>query len=789
MTMKRTLYLLGFFLLALIAPAAYQVDRLAQSLPVMNGEIKLAGLSAPASVDADAYAIPTVEARTREDAYRVLGWLHARDRLFQLDLIRRKSAGRLAELFGGEAVPLDIEQRLYGLSGVAEKIVAGLPADQKAVLAAYAEGINAWLAQAPEFPLEFRVLRYRPEPWRPADSLLVALGMFQTLGGNEREERAVTVMHRLLPPEVVAFLTPDSDEYAAPLLGGPDSRRPPRPVPVEAIAALLRESRGRPTRLSAVEPEPRSLGSNNWVVGGTRTADGRAIVADDMHLPLGVPNVWYRARLRYAGADLAGVTLPGVPLLIVGSNGRIAWGYTNVEADLSDLVKLEINPDNPDEYRTPEGWRRFETRTETVQVKDGPPRSVTVRDTVWGPVSPDPVLGEPVALRWTALDPQAVNLEALHMDRAETLEQAMAVMNRFGGPPQNVVLADARGHIAWTYLGFFPKRFGFDGSVAASWADGRAGWDGYIPPEELPRLVDPPEGFIATANNRTLGKDYPYVIGHGFGHSYRAHRIGQQLRAKPTLNEADLFALQLDSVSEFYGFYRDLALSVLDENATRTDPDLAEIKRAVAAWNGRLDGDSRGIALLVRWRQDLLKAALAPLLARCAAAEPGFTYFWGEQDTPLRALLREQRPETLPGQADWPAFLRDSLRRSGAALKSERAAARLDQLTWAEANPVRVSHPFSRAFAPAARFLDMPMDGQAGCNSFCLRVLNDRHGASERMVVSPNHPEDGILHMPGGQSGHPLSPHYRDQQRAWAEGRPLPFLPGQAEHRLKLAPE
>ena len=311
------------------------------------------------------------------------------------------------------------------------------------------------------------------------------------------------------------------------------------------------------------------------------------------------------------------------------------------------------------------------------------------------------------------------------------------------------------------------------------------GWEGFIPPEELPRVVDPPQGFLATANNRTLGKDYPHVIGHGFGHGYRAHRIAEQLQAKTQFAEADLFALQLDTVSGFYEFYRDLAQTVVND----TDPELAEAHRVIEHWNGRLDPDSQGIGLLIRWRKELAQTLFAPWLARCVAAEPEFAYQWREQETPLRALLSQQPPALLPDRryADWQDLLRDTLQQATAALKQEHGAATLAELTWGRINQIAIQHPFSKAFPLASRILDMPALA-GGCNSFCIKVLHDTHGAGERMVVSPNHPETGILHIPGGQSGHPFSPHYRDQQEAWATGQPLPFLPGQAEQRLSLTP-
>ncbi|HUL11318.1 MAG TPA: penicillin acylase family protein, partial [Methylococcaceae bacterium] len=745
------------------------------------------GLSAPVTVYSDDLAVPSITAASREDAQRVLGYLHARDRLFQMEVLRRKSAGRLAELFGESALTLDRQQRSYGFEQAARTILASLPPDQRRALEAYAMGVNGFIEQAHDLPPEFIALGFQPAPWRLEDSLLVALGVFQILNGQEQDERMLSVMEKALPPDLFAFLTPDVDSYTTVLLGGPESRRPARPIPARAFAAL-----GQPdTNLTAggVDSEAVIAGSNNWVVSGAKTRDGRAIVANDMHLRLGLPNIWYRACLRYAGRELIGLTLPGLPMLVAGSNGRIAWGFTNVDADVLDLVKLELNPANPEEYRTPEGWRAFERRTETIRVKDGGEIPIELRDTVWGPVSSAPLLGQPVAVRWTALDPSFVDLGLLDMTEADTLEQAMSVMNRSGGPPQNVVLADADGRIAWTYLGRFPRRRGFDGSVSLSWAERPTAWDGFIPPEQLPRVIDPPEGYLATANNRTLGRDYPYVIGHNYAHGYRAYRIAERLRQMSKATEADLLELQLDTWSEFFEFYRQLALSALDD-AARRDPLLEEAARYIDAWNGRMDVESLGIGLLATFRQKLAETVFAPMVGRCREMDASFAYTWRKMETPLRALLTERIPDTLPDKryADWHALILDVLKTSAGELKEKHRVASLAELSWGKINRITIRHPFSQSAPALSWLLDMPTADSAGCSGFCVRILGGGHGATERMVISPDHPGDGILHMPAGQSGHPLSGHYRDQQPAWQEGIPLAFRPGDARHRLVFEP-
>ncbi len=786
--MSRALKILALMTLLVVAGGIGVLGwRLVASLPQQEGVIPLSGLRSEAGVASDALGVPAIEARDRSDAFRVLGFLHARDRLFQMDLARRKSAGRLAELFGERVLSLDMAQRHYQVQAAAKTILAALPADQQEVLRAYAGGVNAYMSSLREWPFEILALGYRPDPWRPEDSLLVAFGMFQTLTSQERDERMLTVMNAVLPATVVSFLTPDTDSYTSPLLGGSGSRRPPPPTPVQAIAELLEEN--RVARLSAaVDPDIGMLGSNQWAVSGTKSRDGRAIVANDMHLGLSVPNIWYRAEIRYGQARLSGVTLPGLPLLVAGSNGRVAWGFTNVDSDVADLVSLDVNPANPEQYRTPQGWREFGQSLETIAVKNGAAVPIALKATVWGPVLPEPLLGRPVAIRWTALDPGGLNLMLLGMDSAATLEQAVAVMNRAGIPPQNVVLADDQGRIAWTYAGFFPERRGFDGTASVSWADGARGWQGFVPPADLPRLFDPPVGFIATANNRTLGAGYPHVIGHNYAHSYRAYRISQRLAPMEAVDEQDLLAVQLDTESEFFAFYRELVQSLASGSAD--DPLLREAKAAVDAWNGRLDADSLGIALLVGYRKDLLQAVFGPLLARCRRVDAHFNYGWRESETPLRALLTERSAATLPDRrfARWDDFLAGVLTSTVHRLQADYGIARLDRLTWGRVNHVTVRHPFGKLLTWLSPVLDMPEHESPGCSGYCVRVLSADQGASERFVVSPAHPEDGIFHMPAGQSGHPLSPHYRDQQQAWVNGDRLPFGAAAAKHRLLLEP-
>jgi penicillin amidase len=358
---------LSLLFLAIVAVGSI-VGVMRASLSVEEGEITLPGLAARGIVLSDDLGVPSITADSRAGALRILGYLHARDRLFQMELMRRKSAGRLAELFGAAAAQLDRKQRSYQLSRTAGIIVNDLPPEQRRALQAYVEGVNAYIEQTRVLPPEFLVLQHQPEPWKAEDSILVILGMFQILNGQEQDERMVSVMERALPSDLLTFLTPDTDSYATVLVGGPVSRRFNPTLPAAALAALPKaEDYSANDRVDA---ENVVAGSNNWVVSGIKTADGRAIVANDMHLGLSVPNVWYRAELAYQQRHLFGVTLPGVPGIVAGGNDDVAWGFTNVTADLVDLISLEVNPGQPDSYRTPQGWRQFDQHTETIKVKD-----------------------------------------------------------------------------------------------------------------------------------------------------------------------------------------------------------------------------------------------------------------------------------------------------------------------------------------------------------------------------------------------------------------------------------
>ena len=786
---KGLMSIVGGVVLMVTVGVGYGLMTWRASLPDLDGAADMPALTASVTIESDEYEVPVVRAGSRLDAMRALGYLTARDRLFQMDMLRRRSAGRLAEVLGQAALDADLAQRWIGLTRAAREVASSLPSDQREVLQAYADGVNGFVERMGTLPFEFLILGYRPDPWRVEDSLLVVLGMFQTLTWSEEEERMRSTMVATLPPDVVAFLTPEVDRYTLAVWGkGADPQ--PAPVPADALARLRQASEAMPERQAAVVRfTDAAVGSNAWAVSGAKTVDGRAILANDMHLNLSVPNVWYRVELRYDDTDMTGVIMPGVPVIVAGTNGQVAWGVTNLDADVLDLVHVDLRGDAPDEYRVGDHWVAMERADETIKVRGGADVRVQVRRTVWGPIAPKPLGGRPVAIHWTALDPAAVDLGLLDMDRASTLEQALWTLNRAGAPASNVMLADAHGRIAWTCMGRIPVRTGYDGSSTVSWADGRNGWARYIAPDELPRLVDPPSGFLVSANHRATGKDYPFLIGRDFANGYRAYRITERLRSMNRITEPDMLRLQLDTTTGLYDVYRRLALELLTEAVIQRRPFLADVRAAIEAWNGHADVESVGLGVLVRYRKTLAQAVFSPFLQRCREQDEHFRY-GGDIDTPLERLLLERDPRLLPepkAYPGWNAFLVAKLEESARQLQDQYGTSSIRWLTWGRMNRARISHPLATVLPGLGWIVNMPADELPGCG-FCVRLTTGTLSASERFVISPGHSDDGILHMPGGQSGHPLSPHYRDQHGHWVSGAPLRFSSGRILHTLTLRP-
>lgn len=774
--------------------------RLEASLPQLDGERAVAGLSAPVAIERDGLGVPTIRAATRVDAARALGFLHGQDRFFQMDLLRRQAAGELAELFGPAALDTDKQIRVHRFRNVARQVMARAAGEERAVLEAYTAGVNAGLAALGSKPFEYLAMGADPAPWKAEDSILAVHAMFIELNDeNGTRESNLGVLHGMLPAEMFELLAPRGTEWDAPIVGPPFVTPP---IPGSEVFNLRRGlSPAIPAKAAAFRPEPPdessvALGSNNWAVAGTHTADGRALLADDMHLEIRVPNTWYRASIvrpdgRGGSLRLTGVTLPGTPMVAVGSNGHVAWGFTNSYGDWTDLLVLErTDARDPDLYRTPGGPKRLRKVMERIRVKGEADATLEVKETVWGPVIDTDAQGRPRALAWTAHHPEAVNLRGITgLETARTVEEAMAAANRSGIPPQNFVVADSAGRIGWTIMGQMPRRLGFDGRVPVSWADGSNRWAGWLAPEEFPRVVDPPSGRIWTANSRVVDGAMLARLGDGgYDLGARAKQIRDGLMKLERATPKDLLAIQLDDRALFLERWRGVLLAALTPQALEADPRRRELRRLVeTTWTGRASVDSVAYRLVRAFRGNLMAQVFTALTGQGNKPEAERFGPTPQFEGPLWRIVSERPLHLLdPKFKSWDEQLLAAVDDTFANLE-EQGTPELAGRTWGERNTTRIRHPLSQAVPALSRWLDVPPRQLPG-DSNMPRVQGPVEAASERLVVSPGHEEKGLFHMPVGQSGHPLSPYYRKGHEAWEKGEPAPFLPGPAVHRLRLTP-
>lgn len=798
--------------LVLAVAAAFWAHRtLRASLPALDGEIVGEGLGLPVDLLRDSNGVVTVRGRSRRDVAWGLGFAHAQDRFFQMDMARRRAAGELAELLGPAALDADRGARVHRMRARAERMLASAPLDDRALFEAYTAGVNAGLAALRSRPFEYWLLRTEPAPWRPEDSALVTTSMFfQLQDSTGRTDSRQGLMTDLLPAPLVDFLTPRGTEWDAPLVGPAFA---PAPI-VDASVVNLREQGAVPKAAGAMKPSPGAtwaladlfsppdaggdltVGSNNWAVAGTHTADGRALVADDMHLGLGVPNVWYRASLEWSDTSgdvpnhqVTGATLPGLPSVVVGSNTLVAWGFTNTTGDWSDLVLIEPHPEAPEtRYRTPDGYAAFERHVERIAVRGGAPVEIEVRETRWGPLVDTDHQGRPRALAWVAHRAEGNNTGFTKIETARNLEEAFAVAQRAGIPAQNLVAGDYTGRIAWTVAGRIPRRVGFDGRTPRSWADRGVGWEGWIAPAAYPRVVSPDSGRLWTANNRLVDGAWLRLLGDGgYDVGARGAQIRDGLLAIDKATTNDMLRIQLDDRALFLERWRRLAFETLDDPALAGIEVHGEARELLdRSWTGRASVDSVAYRLVRAFRLRVAERAFLPLVAPCREVDPTFPIVPRAVEGALWQLVTERPPHLLgPDYADWAALLRSAWEDVVAELTAN--GRRLADRTWGEWNTARIQHPLSRFVPSLARWLDMPGDPLPG-DTAMPRVQGPAFGASQRMAVSPGNERAGYFQMPAGQSGHPLSPFYRSLHRAWVDGQPTPFLPGQVEHRLRLMP-
>ena len=804
----RSRYLLAVpgALLALVAAAVgWGWWQLRGSLPQLDGPHTLAGLGAAVKVERDALGVPTITGASRVDVARALGFLHAQDRFFQMDLLRRRGAGELSELFGPAAVEFDKSARLHGFRRIAGQVLAQATPDERARVRAYTEGVNAGLAALATIPWEYLVLRTPPQSWREEDSVLCVYAMWfdlQDFTGSFELNR--DALRRSAGMAAVEFLAPRGNSWDAALDGSTFARAPLPALrfmaPDETVGALAPKRpwavAGNGPDLGSEPPSTQVIGSNAFALGGAHTATGAALLANDMHLELNVPTTWYRAVLQWsdgAGARrVVGVTLPGLPFMVVGSNGRVAWGFTDAYVDTTDVVLVETEAIAQHYYRTPHGWMEIEERPEEIRVKNGPPVPYLARWTEWGPIIGGPTDGRYLALHWTAHDPAATNLHFFEMETMATAAAGVELAHRASFPNENMIIADADGNIAWTILGKIPRRTGFDGRLPVSWAYGDRHWDGWLKPEDTPVVANPPGGALWTANNRPVGGEaYARLGDSGYDDGPRARQIRDALQALVAAGKkaapADLLAIELDDRALYLERWQQFLLETLDDAAVAQKAERGELRGQARTWNGHASIDSTAYRLVKAFRGHVADRTFAPFAEEAAARYPAFSYRNFKYEDALWQLVHEQPARLLnPAHKSWRSLLLAAA--DDVLVDVDRTGLRPARFTWGVRNTLAMQHPFGRFLPkPLARLLAMPAEPLPG-DSDMPRVQGRSFGQSERLIVSPGHEAEGLFHMPGGQSGHPLSPYYRAGHAAWAQGLPTPLLPGPAQHTLILNP-
>ena len=770
------------------------------SRPRLNGEQNLAGLNDAVAVTRDAQGTVTLQGKSRDDIDYALGYVHAQERYFSMDLMRRVAAGELAELVGPAALDTDLNHRRHRLRAAVEAAYAQLPPEQQRQLIRYAAGVNAGLADLHVRPWEYLLLQTQPKAWRPEDTFLVIAAMYLDLnedGRNQRELRIIQ-MRSELPDPLVDFLLAPNPDWEAPLKG--ELSRPPV-IPGADVFDLHKATPTASTSDAgalavAVAPalDDRRPGSNSFAIAGNLSETGAAILANDMHLGLRVPNIWFRARLRYTDStapngtrDVNGVTLPGTPAMVVGSNGQIAWGFTNSYGDWQDWFRVQRDPKDRSRYKVPEGWATIQTHEEIIRIKGAASRTLIVEDTRWGPIMAADADGTALALSWIGGMAHGYNLGVASLEHVTSTHTALDLAPTMGMPPQNLLVADNAGHIGWTIAGnSIPLRSATDPQRVVDSSQDEKGWQGWLPAAQYPRIEDPADGRLWTANNRTVdGAELALLGNSGHDLGARAQQIRDDLRARTSFSPGDLLDVQLDNRAVFLGRWQRLLQDTL---ASTQEPALVQLRQLTAQWTNRAAVDSVDYRLVRAFREQVFKDALAPYIERIKTRYGDFAWPNASScEAAVWAMVRDKPVNLLdPTYSDWDSLLVAAAREVARDLGQQPGG--LSARTWGEANRAAIDQPLARVLpSPLARLLNMPRDALAGDTNM-PRVAGPAFGASERIDVSPGHEAQSLLHMPGGQSDNPLTPFYGAGHEDWVNGRPTALLPGPDRYTLTLRP-
>jgi penicillin G amidase len=783
----------------LTSAAGYFVRR--RPAEQMRGRLQLMGLSASVEVSRDGWGVPHIYAQGESDALFAQGFVHAQDRLWQMDFNRRLAAGRLSEVMGPVALPLDRWVRILGLRRIAEREEESLESDARELLGAYAAGVNARIEMG-RFPVEFRLLGYEPDPWTPADSLSWAKMMAWWLSANWSAEIVRAQLASRLGAEQAAELEPLRPGDRRPALEAEGGDNDP-------TVSTAPEAPGIPFG-GAV---PGGSGSNNWVVSGTRTASGHPLLANDMHLAMTIPAVWYENHVVGGALEVAGVTFPGIPFVVAGHNRHVAWGFTAGFADVQDLYleRLRHTEDGRVEQECRGEWLPADLVRESITVKGGDAVTEEVVVTRHGPIinglAPDYIGEAPLALRWTALEPEQMFRALRNMNQARSCQEFREALRDWGTPAQNVVYADTAGDIAYTLAGKVPVRARGDGTVPVpGWTDDHE-WTGFVPYEELPHRHNPPQGFIATANDRVWGDAYPHLLGEDHCAGYRSRRIHELIEERERIDVGYVQGMQFDQVSLHA---RAIAGSL--GGIETTDPEMRVVIERLRIWDGDLAAGSAEAAVVQEFRTTLTTLLLSGKLGTLASR------YRGEGPVPVLSglnLFGERAMEWLEttladSGSHWfdlgdgrtrDDVLRTALREALDNLKS-RLGPSVDDWQWGALHPVEFSHALGQV-----RLLDRLLNRgpypAGGDFTTIWATGTSYHDPSERAVAA-GPPFRFIADLSDldrclgllcpGQSGHPGSRHYDDQVSAWFERgyHPMLFNRGDvlkhAEDTLHLVP-
>ncbi|HSY91799.1 MAG TPA: penicillin acylase family protein [Candidatus Binatus sp.] len=802
----RWLVLAVFVILAGVVGYGYFV--LHSALPQLDGRLQVSGLSAPVTVTRDRQGVPTIEAASLEDLFFAQGYVTAQDRLWQMDLMRRFGSGELSEILGEDTLKLDREQRILGLRAAARKSIEMASPRDRSFFEAYARGVNAFIGtHGNRLPIEFRILRYAPKPWTAEDSVVIANSMVKDLNYHyfydalSREKILAKLGPELTadlyvnrswhdrPPTVMRedLTAPDNNPNGSDDEDDDDS--PDNSVTRRDAPAVDRAQNDAPSEGPPVN------GSNDWVVSGAHTVTGKPLLSNDMHLGHQMPNLWYEAHLHSGTFDVAGVTLPGLPYVIVGHNQRIAWGFTNVGPTVTDVYIENFNPQGA--YQTPNGWVQPEHRIEIIHVKDKPDVSVDVRITRHGPVITELVPGEtrPLALRWTLYD--GLHITSFDVNTAQNWDEFRRAFSQWDAPGQNVVYADVDGNIGYQTTGKVPIRAAGDGSLPVSGADNAHEWTSYIPFEKLPSIYNPPSGIIGTANGRITPDNYPNSISMEWEAPWRTARIYHVLESGRQFSTADMLALQTDVQSEAGLFAAERFVYAVD-HAAKPSARVKQAAELMRSWDGRMQASSAAPTIAENSVGELRRLLLEPKLGS-APADPSKdddvlswkTYSWEMRSVWLENILLHRPKRWLPEKySNYDELLTAAV---DAAVNGPQAPKDLPSWRWGAFNAVEIQHPILGKI-PVIRHWSGPGVHEQSGSGYTVKAVTRHHGPSERFTANLADLDQSTLNIVTGQGGNFLSPYYMDQWKAWYEGTTftLPFsakaVDAAKAHRLVLEP-